>query len=229
MAFETDGDGFVKRNRKDYPAWMSEKKNVQFLYERSKQNGVKASPITGESLEEIKKACKEILSWDYSYDRRRFKAIRKRKIENNPQHKESLETSLGKEQPDYGGTHQINKGIDETISIALAELRVLLENQKTATKDELTDFDVIAENLLKHVSAHVSAAVEMANNDLTKLAEKNRKQSAEKIKNSERAKKIFPSVLDKHKDKRNRLNLAYTEIAEELGVSVRTVQNYLKK
>lgn len=219
----------MTKKKKNYPAWMSEKKTVQFLYDHSKRNGVKASPITNEILEEIKKACKDILSWDYSYDRRRFKAIRKRKIDNNPQYKGSLEKSLNKEQPDYGGTYQINKGVDETICIALAELRVLLENQKTVTKEELNDFDVITDNLLKKVSAHVSAAVEIANGDLIKFAKKNRKQSAKKHANSERAKEMLPEILNKHKDKRNAHHLAYTEIAEALGVCDRTIRNYLKK
>ncbi|MET0000044.1 MAG: hypothetical protein ABW125_11655 [Candidatus Thiodiazotropha lotti] len=226
MAFETDGDGFVKRNRKDYPAWMSEKKNVQFLYERSKLNGVKVSTITGESLEEIKKACKEILSWDYSYDRRRFKAIRKRNIDNNPQYKESLEKSLDKEQSDYGGAHQINKSVDETICIALAELRVLLENQDTTSKEDLNVYDTIAENLLKQVSAQVSASVVVASEAKTKFAGRNRSQSADKRHKAEIAIKMWPRVLAKYEGKKSQ---AYSEIAEILGVSDRTVRNYLKK
>ncbi|MCG8092875.1 MAG: sigma-70 region 4 domain-containing protein [Candidatus Thiodiazotropha endolucinida] len=216
----------MKRRKRDYPEWMLEKKTVQFLYDQSKRDGVKASPITDENLEEIKKACKEILSWDYSYDRRRFKAIRKRSIDNNPQHKESLEKSLDKEQPDYGGAHQINKGIDETICIALAELRVLLENQDTTSKVDLNVYDTIAGNLLQQVSAQVSASVVVANEAKTKFAGRNRSQSADKRHKAEIAIKMWPGVLAKYEGKKSQ---AYSEIAEILGVSDRTVRNYLKK
>ncbi|MFC1337201.1 MAG: hypothetical protein G8D81_14045 [gamma proteobacterium symbiont of Clathrolucina costata] len=205
---------------------MSEKKTVQFLYDHSRRNGVKASPTTNENLEEIKEACKDILSWDYSYDRRRFKAIRKRKIDKNPQYKESLEKSLDKEQPDYGGAYQINKGVEETICFALAEFRVLLENQETTSKDDLSIYDVIAENLLKEVSVQVSASVEVANEAKTKFVERNRSQSADKRLKAEMAIKMWPDVLAKYEGKKNQ---AYFEIAEILGVSDRTVRNYLKK
>ncbi|RLW53909.1 MAG: hypothetical protein B6D76_09455 [gamma proteobacterium symbiont of Stewartia floridana] len=214
------------RKVKKYPAWMEGKRVVQNLYDHSKRNGVKASPITGESLEEIKQACKEILSWDYSYDRRRFKAIRKRKIENNPLHNESLEKGLDKEQSDYGGAHQINKGVDETICIALAEFRVLLENQDTTSKEDLNVYDTIAENLLKQVSAQVSASVVVANEAKTKFAGRNRSQSADKRHKAEIAIKMWPGVLAKYEGKKSQ---AYSEIAEILGVSDRTVRNYLKK
>ncbi|MCM8885216.1 MAG: hypothetical protein LC541_18270 [Candidatus Thiodiazotropha sp.] len=216
-------------NGKKYPDWMPDNKNVRFSYDHAKKNGIKVTPISDKNLEEIKAVTKELLSWDYYYDRKRFKTIRDRNLSNNPSLRKRLERKLPKELGNYGGAYQLVKGVEETLSFSLADVRILFEKHEAVSDTDLYTYDMIADNLLKHVNALISTSVEAANNAYIKLAEKNRIQTRDKLSNKDKAKKLLPEYLKKHEGNRNYKNLAYSEIAEVLGVSVRTVQRYLNK